>query len=124
MNTAHEALKLAIAQLDVLYLGVPDMPEHERIIHAAVMEKLRAVIAASPASPAQAAGMVELTESELVKCLATSGCIGTIKMSYESGPYSIDRPSFNASQLSSAITRALAEKNGLQIAAPTTKDKA
>lgn len=58
MNTAHEALKLAIAQLDVLYLGVPDMPEHERIIHAAVMEKLRAVIAASPAPPAQAAGMV------------------------------------------------------------------
>lgn len=48
-----------------------------------------------------------LSESEIVACIAKAGCIGTVKMSYESGPYDIDRPSINASRLYDAIEAAI-----------------
>jgi uncharacterized protein YceH (UPF0502 family) len=40
-----------------------------------------------------------LTEEQQVDCLVKSGCIGNVKMSFESGPYDITRPSINASRL-------------------------
>lgn len=51
-----------------------------------------------------------LSESEIVACIAKAGCIGTVKMSYESGPYDIDRPSINASRLYDAIEAAILAK--------------
>lgn len=60
-----------------------------------------------------------LTERELVSCLSIAGVFGTVRMSYESGPYEITRPSINASRLADAITRALAVKNGLELKEPS-----
>ena len=48
-----------------------------------------------------------LTEDEIVACLVKAGCIGTIKMSYETGPYDITRPSLNATKFVRAIEEAL-----------------
>ncbi len=53
---------------------------------------------------------VTLTEAERVKCLVASGCIGTVKMTYDSGPYEITRTSINASRLIDAIIAALRAK--------------
>ena len=47
-----------------------------------------------------------LTERELMKCIAQAGCFGTVKMSFESGPYDIDRPTLNADKLCRAIEAA------------------
>jgi len=53
-----------------------------------------------------AAAPRELTERQLVACLVESGCIGTIKMSFDSGPY-ITRPTLDATRLCRAIGVAL-----------------
>lgn len=53
---------------------------------------------------------VELSEAEVVRCISESGCYGTVKMSYESGPYSIDRPSLNATKFANAIIAAINAK--------------
>ena len=58
-------------------------------------------------APAQEVG---LTEAERVRCLIASGCIGTVKMTYDSGPYEITRTSINASRLIDAIISALRAK--------------
>lgn len=55
---------------------------------------------------------VGLTEAERVRCLIASGCIGTVKMTYDSGPYEITRTSINASRLIDAIIAALRAKGG------------
>ena len=47
-----------------------------------------------------------LTEQQQVDCLVKAGCIGTVKMSFESGPYDITRPSINASRLIEAVEAA------------------
>lgn len=60
----------------------------------------------------------KLTEAQIVKCLAASGCIGTVKMSFESGPYDIDRPSINADRLVTAILAEVATQ-----ARPSDKKK-
>lgn len=57
----------------------------------------------------------ELTERQLMRCIAEAGCIGTIKMSFESGPYDIDRPTLNATKLCRAIERA----HGIPATTPT-----
>jgi len=61
-----------------------------------------------PAAPSPAAPVrgLPLTEEQLVSCLVEASCIGTVKMSYETGPYDITRPSINASKLASAIEKA------------------
>lgn len=56
------------------------------------------------ATPARVAE--PLTERQLMQCIAEAGCVGTIKMSFESGPYYIDRPTLNATKLCHAIERA------------------
>lgn len=47
-----------------------------------------------------------LTEGRLMRCITDAGCIGTVKMSFESGPYDINRPTLNATKLARAIERA------------------
>jgi hypothetical protein len=47
-----------------------------------------------------------LNERELMKCIAAAGCFGTVKMTCESGPYDIDRPTLNADKLCRAIEAA------------------
>lgn len=53
--------------------------------------------------PSETQGRRQMTEEELVACLVKSSCIGKVKMSYESGPYSITRPSLDATRLKDAI---------------------
>lgn len=64
----------------------------------AEFEKARNKLAASIAAP-QPAQRKPLTEAQQVECLVKAGCIGTVLMSFESGPYDITRPSINASRL-------------------------
>ena len=47
-----------------------------------------------------------LTEKQLIACIAKAGCLGAVKMSFESGPYDIDRPTLNAIWLCEAIEAA------------------
>ena len=46
---------------------------------------------------------VPMTEDKLVACLVKANCVGVVKMSYDSGPYCVMRPSINASKLKEAI---------------------
>lgn len=57
-------------------------------------------------------GMVPLTETQIMECVAKAGCHGTVKMSFESGPYSIGRPSINADRLVREIEAAHGIKEG------------
>ena len=63
-------------------------------------------------SAAPKAERAPLTERQIVKCLVEASCVGTVKMSFESGPYDIDRPSINATRLVDAIER----EHGIQTA--------
>lgn len=70
-------------------------------------------ISKQPATDAVVVGQevgLTLTESERVKCLVDSGCIGTVKMTYDSGPYEITRTSINADKLIESIIAALRAK--------------
>lgn len=80
------------------------LPEHAQ---AVVVEYGKAC--ARAALEAERARRVPLTEEQLMSCLVESGCIGTVKMTYESGPYEITRPSINASRLAHAIEAARKE---------------
>lgn len=84
-------------------------------LHKRAAEMLHLMRRAQPAAPA----LVPLSEREIVKCIADSGCIGTVKMSFESGPYDIDRPSLNATKLVDVVTASLARINGLTVGAGT-----
>jgi len=53
------------------------------------------------------------SESDLVKCLVDSGCIGTVKTSYESGPYEITRPTLKATKFARAILALKATAGGV-----------
>lgn len=93
----------------------PGWVEYGHQVNKAVMSKVRAIIAAheakqATAAPAPAQEPVTLTESERVKCLVDSGCIGTVKMTYDSGPYEITRTSINSDRLIDSIIAALRAK--------------
>lgn len=62
-----------------------------------------------------AAQEVGLTESERVKCLVDSGCIGTVKMTYDSGPYEITRTSINSDRLIDSVIAALRAKPAQEV---------
>ena len=47
-----------------------------------------------------------MTERQIVECLVQAGCLGTVKMSYDSGPYEITRSSSHADSLVRAIASA------------------
>lgn len=47
-----------------------------------------------------------LTERQITDCIAKAACFGTVKMSYDSGPYEITRPSINATRFAEAIEAA------------------
>lgn len=49
---------------------------------------------------------VPLTEQQVASCLVDAACLGSVRMSCESGPYGIDRPSNNATRLVRAIEAA------------------
>ena len=56
----------------------------------------------APVAPA----LVPLTERQIVGCLVEAGCLGTVKMSYDSGPYEITRTTVNADKFARAIEAA------------------
>jgi len=59
--------------------------------------------------------MRELTEDELLDAIQSCGeeLHGRIGLTYESGPYDIDRPTIVAYKLARAIQRKFCEVNGL-----------
>ena len=72
--------------------------------------------AAQPvAQEATPPALVGLSERQIVAALVESNCIGTVKMSYDSGPYEITRTSVNADRFAKAIERALAAANGMTL---------
>lgn len=66
--------------------------------------------AAAGASPVQPSQAPELSDADVMRCIAASGCYGTVKMSYESGLYSVDTPSLNATKFARAIIAAINAK--------------
>ena len=58
----------------------------------------------------RAATASPLTEQQIAQCLIDASCIGTVRMSCESGPYGIDRPSNNAVRLVRAVEQTLGIK--------------
>lgn len=75
------------------------------------LELHRQRLAVTPA-PEPAQEPVTLTESERMKCLVDSGCIGTVKMAYDSGRYKITRTSINSDRLIDSVIAALRAKGG------------
>ena len=53
--------------------------------------------------------------AQAVACLVEAGCVGTVKMSFDSGPYEITRPSINADRLIRSVERACAEAWGVKL---------
>lgn len=47
-----------------------------------------------------------LTEDQIISCIVRAGCLGTVKLTYESGSYEIDRTTNNADKLVKEIERA------------------
>lgn len=47
-----------------------------------------------------------MDEDDIIKCIVQAGCLGTVKMTFESGPYDITRTSINADKLARAILAA------------------
>ncbi len=58
---------------------------------------------------------VRLTEDDIVRCLVEAGCLGKVKMSYESGPYDITRTSINADRFARAVEAAVLKANNLGV---------
>lgn len=67
----------------------------------------------------QVAKQEPLSEAQIMKCIAAAGCYGTVKMSFESGPYSIDRPSINADKFVRTIEAAHGIGKAPRPSAPT-----
>lgn len=70
-----------------------------------ILHDIRAALSAPATAPDELerlrkdAERKPMTETEIVKCLVQAGCIGTVKMTFESGPYDITRPSIKADNL-------------------------
>ena len=67
---------------------------------------IQATLAAAPAADPAQPERVPLTEKQIVECLVSSGCLGVVKMSSDSGPYSITRTSGNSENFVRAIEAA------------------
>lgn len=52
----------------------------------------------------------KLTEHEIVGCIVQAHCIGTVKLSYDSGPFEITKPTLNATKLARAIEERCAKR--------------
>lgn len=61
---------------------------------------------ARAAVEADRAQRMPLTDEQIVACLIESDCVGTIKMSYDIGPYEITKQTVNAEQFARAIEAA------------------
>lgn len=55
-----------------------------------------------------------LTEDQILACLVEAGCLGTVKLSFECGPYQIDRPSLNAEKFARAVEAAVRAACGVK----------
>lgn len=47
-----------------------------------------------------------LTDEQITRSLQSAGCAGVVRMSFESGPYCIDRPTIKASRFAEQIESA------------------
>lgn len=57
-----------------------------------------------------------LTEEQITKSLQSAGCTGVVRMSFESGPYCIDRPTIKADNFARAIESAACAERDARIA--------
>lgn len=90
-------------------IKLPPRPEpdatygHDFWMAGSVMAYARAAVEADRAR------REPLTDEQIVACLIESDCVGTVKMSYDVGPYEITKLSVNAKQL----TRAIETRHGI-----------
>lgn len=97
---AHYVL-LDKAALQMIRNALRNDVERGLKVRGEMLEELdRAILALRPQSAQQA---VPMTEDEFVACLVKANCVGVVKMSYDSGPYDVTRPSINASKLKEAF---------------------
>lgn len=57
-----------------------------------------------------------LSERDVMRCIGAAGCYGNVKMTFESGLYSIDRPTINATRFAEQIESAACEERDARIA--------
>ena len=70
------------------------------------------------------AAMRDLTEDEVLGAIQSSASLeGRIKLTYESGPYDIDRPTNVAMIFAAAVQRKFREVNGIDGVPDTTNDQ-
>lgn len=79
--------------------------KHEKAV-LEVMKELHDEKAKLEARIVQLEQTQPLTEEQIIGCIVRAGCLGTVKMTYETGPYDIDRTSTNADRLVKEIERA------------------
>lgn len=92
---------------------IPDPREEtKRALIAWATAYARKVAAAQAAAQAPR-DVPRLTEPDMVACLVASSCVGTVKMSYDSGPYEITRTSINADRLCRAVEARVRELCGV-----------
>ena len=70
------------------------------------------------------AAMRDLTEDEVLGAIQSSASLeGRIKLTYESGPYDIDRPTNVAMIFAAAVQRKFREVNGIDGVPDTTNEQ-
>lgn len=57
-----------------------------------------------------------LSEAKIVECLQSADCTGVVRMSFESGPYCVDRPTIKADNFARAIESAACAERDARIA--------
>lgn len=83
----------------------PDFWEHCNRVNCGTAYRLPAP-GRQPLYTSPPAQRKPLTERELMKCITQAKCFDTVKMTYESGPYEIDRPTLKAFEFARAIEAA------------------
>lgn len=99
-NLLHVQFELGV---QAAVLGRRNITEKQTLLSSAALTNLvREIRVALDAAPPRQ----PLSERQIVACLVDAGCVGSVKMSYDSGPYEITRTSINADRFARAIERA------------------
>ena len=113
----HTLLREAIASRDAeppwkdvaLAAPPPAQPAQPIQAHSKAQYK-RLVAQGANALPPQPPQAEPLSEADIVRSAVESGCVGTVKMTFDSGPYEITRTSINADRFARAIERLITER--------------
>lgn len=103
-NTRHEYI------VEPLYASPPPAQPAQPIQAHSKAQYKRLVAQGANALPPQPPQAEPLSEADIVRCAVESGCVGTVKMTFDSGPYHITRTSINADRFTRAIERLITER--------------